>query len=146
MRHAFASEWIKLRRKRLLIGTYLALANDAILYAVVALTIVRIVPVMLALHGTDIGRRDALFLGWMGPRGLASLVFGLLAVIGLDGSASDLAGEVMVTTVLLSVILHGASARPIAAAFARADHRAAAAAEESARREAGPPAPLIGQG
>jgi NhaP-type Na+/H+ or K+/H+ antiporter len=45
------------------------------------------VPVMLALRGTDISRRDALFLGWMGPRGLASLVFGLLAVIGLDDSA-----------------------------------------------------------
>lgn len=102
---------------------------DAILYALLALTVVRIVPVMLALRGTDISRRDALFLGWMGPRGLASLVFGLLAVIGLDGSASDLAGEVMVTTVLLSVILHGASARPIAAAIARGDRRAGAAEE-----------------
>ena len=61
---------------------------DAILYAVLALTIVRIAPVMLALRGTDISPRDALFLGWMGPRGLASLVFGLLAVIGLKGSAS----------------------------------------------------------
>jgi sodium/hydrogen antiporter len=102
---------------------------DAILYAVLALTVVRIVPVMLALRGTDISRRDALFLGWMGPRGMASLVFGLLAVIGLRGGASNLAGEVMVTTVLLSVILHGASARPIAAAFARADRRAAVAEE-----------------
>ena len=102
---------------------------DAILYAVVAVTVVRVVPVMLVLRGTDIGRRDALFLGWMGPRGLASLVFGLLAVIALNGRASDLAAEVMVTTVLLSVILHGASARPIAAAFARADRRAAAPEE-----------------
>jgi sodium/hydrogen antiporter len=102
---------------------------DAILYAVLALTVVRILPVMLALRGTDISRRDALFLGWMGPRGMASLVFGLLAVIGLKGGASNLAGEVMVTTVLLSVLLHGASARPIAAAFARADRRAAAAEE-----------------
>ena len=102
---------------------------DAVLYALVALTVVRIVPVTLALRGTDISRRDALFLGWMGPRGLASLVFGLLAVIGLHGGASDLAAEVMTTTVLLSVILHGASARPIAAAFARADRRAAAAEE-----------------
>ncbi|HEX5191926.1 MAG TPA: cation:proton antiporter [Solirubrobacteraceae bacterium] len=102
---------------------------DAVLYALLALTVVRVVPVMLALRGTDISRRDALFIGWMGPRGLASLVFGLLAVIGLAGSASDLAAEVMVTTVLLSVLLHGASARPIAAAFARADRRAATAEE-----------------
>jgi NhaP-type Na+/H+ or K+/H+ antiporter len=104
---------------------------DAIVYAVVALTVVRIVPVMLALRGTDIRRRDALFLGWMGPRGLASLVFGLLAVISLRGGASDLAAEVMVATVLLSVILHGASARPIAAAFGRAD-RQDTPAEEAA--------------
>jgi NhaP-type Na+/H+ or K+/H+ antiporter len=114
---------------------------DAIVYAVVALTVVRIVPVMLALRGTDISRRDALFLGWMGPRGLASLVFGLLAVIGLEGRASDLAAEVMVTTVLLSVILHGASARPIAAAFARADQRAAAAEKDAAAEQAAPLAP-----
>jgi sodium/hydrogen antiporter len=98
---------------------------DAVLYAVVALTVVRIVPVMLALRGTDISRRDALFLGWMGPRGLASLVFGLLAVIGLHRAASNLAAEVMVATVLLSVIVHGASARPIGAAYARAVRRAA---------------------
>ena len=80
----------------------------------------------------------------MGPRGLASLVFGLLAVIALDGSASDLAGEVMVTTVLLSVILHGASARPIAAAFARSDRRAAVAEEVTAvAEEAAPDLPLL---
>lgn len=102
---------------------------DAILYAVLALTVVRVVPVMLALRGTDISRRDALFLGWMGPRGLASLVFGLLAVIGLHGSASTLAAEVMVTMVLLSVLAHGASVRPIALAFARADRRTAAVEE-----------------
>jgi sodium/hydrogen antiporter len=105
---------------------------DAVLYAVVAVTVVRIVPVMLALRGTDISSRDALFLGWMGPRGLASLVFGLLAVTGLKGSAGDLAAEVMVATVLLSVIAHGVSARPIGAAFARADRRGGGAAEEIA--------------
>jgi sodium/hydrogen antiporter len=114
----------------------LGIELDAILYAVVALTVVRIVPVMLALRSTDISRRDALFLGWMGPRGLASLVFGLLAVIALRGRGSNLAAEVMVTTVLLSVIVHGASARPIAAAYARAERQAAAAEDAGADLQA----------
>jgi len=92
---------------------------DVILYAVLALTVARTVPVMLSLHGTDIPRAHALFLGLMGPRGLASMVFGLLAVIELKGGASTLAEQVMVVTVLLSVILHGAGTRPIAARFAR---------------------------
>jgi NhaP-type Na+/H+ or K+/H+ antiporter len=55
----------------------------------------------------------------MGPRGLASLVFGLLEVIALHGDPSSLAAQVMVITVLLSLILHGATAGPIGAAFAR---------------------------
>ena len=55
----------------------------------------------------------------MGPRGLASLVFGLLAVIQLNGSPSSLTAQVMVITVLLSVVLHGLTAGPISAAFAR---------------------------
>jgi NhaP-type Na+/H+ or K+/H+ antiporter len=56
----------------------------------------------------------------MGPRGLASLVFGLLAVIELRGEPSSLVAQVMVVTVLMSVVLHGLSAGPIGAAFAKA--------------------------
>ena len=84
-----------------------------------ALTVVRIVPVVLALRGTTITRLEAIFIGWMGSRGLASLVFGLLAVIQLNGSPRSLTAQVMVITVLLSVILHVVTAGPIGAAFAR---------------------------
>ncbi len=92
---------------------------QVVAYAALALTVVRIVPVMIALHGTTISRVDAAFVGWMGPRGLASLVFGLLAVIALNGDPSSLAAQVMVITVLMSVVVHGLSAGPIAAAFGR---------------------------
>jgi NhaP-type Na+/H+ or K+/H+ antiporter len=102
---------------------------EVVVYAVLALTVVRIIPVVLALRGTTIRRRDAIFIGWMGPRGLASLVFGLLAAIALSGRSSTLAAEVTVITVLLSVILHGLTAGPIAAAFAR---RAAKESEPAA--------------
>jgi sodium/hydrogen antiporter len=96
----------------------------------------QIIPVVLALRGTTITRLEAIFIGWMGPRGLASLVFGLLAVIALNGSPSSLTAQVMIITVLLSVILHGVTAGPIAAAFAR---RAAA----GRREEKGEPAAAI---
>ena len=90
----------------------------------------------VALRGTTITRREAIFIGWMGLRGLASLVFGLLAVIALNGSTSSITAQVMVITVLLSVILHGVTAGPIAAAFAR---RAAVGRQE----EKGEPAAAI---
>lgn len=91
-----------------------------IVYGLLALTVVRIVPVMLSLVGTDVGRRDAVALGWLGPRGLASIVFGTLAYIELEGTAGVVVVEAMVVTVLASVVLHGFSATPIAAAYGRA--------------------------
>ncbi len=90
-----------------------------VVYAVLALTVVRIVPVLIALRGTNVRRLDAVFLGWMGPRGMASLVFGLLAIIALRGPTASLTEQVTVITVLLSVVLHGMSASPIGAAYAR---------------------------
>ena len=70
-------------------------------------------PVTLSLIGLR-RRRDVLFLGWLGPRGLASLVFTLLALEQLTGSAATFVSAVMATTVLLSMLAHGLSAGPIA--------------------------------
>ena len=88
---------------------------EAVPYALVALTVVRMVPVALSLIGTGLPAKDVLFLGWMGPRGLASIVFGLLAYIQLTPPESELVGDVMVVTVALSVVLHGLSTRLIGA-------------------------------
>jgi sodium/hydrogen antiporter len=92
---------------------------QVIVYAVLALTVVRVVPVALALAGSGVDRIDALFLGWLGPRGLASIVFGMLAFIDLSAPDNVLVAEVMAVTVLLSVVLHGLSSGPIAAAYGR---------------------------
>ncbi len=86
---------------------------EAVPYALLALTVVRMVPVAISLIGTRLAFKDVVFLGWMGPRGLASIVFGLLAYIQLTGSESELVGDVMVVTVTLSIVLHGLSARLI---------------------------------
>jgi sodium/hydrogen antiporter len=86
-------------------------------YAVLSITVIRMVPVALVLAGSGLGRAAALFLGWFGPRGLASVVFALIAVEDL-GRPADPAVATVVTTVLLSVIAHGVTAGPLAARFA----------------------------
>ncbi|MGY1592456.1 cation:proton antiporter [Geodermatophilus sp. SYSU D00708] len=88
------------------------------LYAVLSLTVVRMVPVTLALIGSGLDRPTVAFIGWFGPRGLASLVFALLALEDL-GPAADEAVAVIAGTVLLSVLAHGVSAAPLAARYGR---------------------------
>ncbi|WP_427165793.1 cation:proton antiporter [Streptomyces sp. C1-1] len=80
-----------------------------VVYALLSLTVLRMLPVALALIGTGLRVTSVAYIGWFGPRGLASLVFGLLALEEhLPGGT--LLSRVIAVTVSLSVILHGASA------------------------------------
>jgi len=92
---------------------------NVLLYAVLSLTLIRMVPVALALVRSGLGTREVLFLGWIGPRGLASILFGLIAIEELHAhgltAAADFVAEVIVVTVGLSVLLHGLTAGVIAA-------------------------------
>lgn len=92
------------------------------LYAVLSLTLVRMVPVAVASIGSGLDRPTVLFVGWFGPRGLASLVFALLALEEL-GSGADQAVAVIGLTVFLSVLAHGLTAAPLAARYGRAATR-----------------------
>jgi NhaP-type Na+/H+ or K+/H+ antiporter len=85
-----------------------------VLYAVLSLTVIRMVPVALALAGGGLGRPVTVFIGWFGPRGLASVVFALLALEELGNHAAGRAVAVIAFTVLLSVVAHGVSANPLA--------------------------------
>jgi sodium/hydrogen antiporter len=87
---------------------------QAVLYAVLSLTVIRMLPVAVALAGARLGRPAVLFVGWFGPRGLASVVFGLLALEELAGPAVKPVVTVIAFTVLLSVVAHGLSADPLA--------------------------------
>jgi NhaP-type Na+/H+ or K+/H+ antiporter len=89
-------------------------------YGVLSLTVVRMVPVLLALARSDLGRRDRWVIAWLGPRGLASVVFGLLAADALGEQEGLLVVQAVGVTVLLSVFLHGVTARPIAAGYGEA--------------------------
>jgi NhaP-type Na+/H+ or K+/H+ antiporter len=89
-----------------------------VVYAVLSLTLVRMLPVALALIGAGLDWRSVAFIGWFGPRGLASLVFGLIAVDEL-GPQAGVAVAAIALTVFLSVLAHGASAAPLAVRYGR---------------------------
>jgi sodium/hydrogen antiporter len=108
-----------------------------LVFALLALTVVRMVPVALALSGAGLDRATVAFIGWFGPRGLASVVFGLVAVDALDPAADRVVLPAVTLTVALSVLLHGISASPLARRYGL--H---AADTPSVRSGPGDPAPL----
>jgi sodium/hydrogen antiporter len=88
------------------------------LYAVLSLTIVRLIPVAVAMVGTGARRPTLAFLGWFGPRGLASIVFAVL-VLEEGGLPHDgLILETIYITIGLSVLAHGLTAAPLANRYA----------------------------
>jgi len=91
---------------------------QVVVYAVLSLTVIRMVPVWLSLVGTQARPQTIAYVGWFGPRGLASIVF---AVLVLEGSALEHVDAMVVTvaiTVALSVFAHGITAVPLTAAYA----------------------------
>jgi NhaP-type Na+/H+ or K+/H+ antiporter len=89
-----------------------------LIYAVLSLTVIRMAPVFLSLLGTGISVGSKLFIGWFGPRGLASIVFG---VIVFDAGVPDreTIAVTVVLTVLLSIVAHGVTANPMITTLSR---------------------------
>jgi sodium/hydrogen antiporter len=87
-----------------------------LLYAVLSLTVVRMLPVFLCLIGTQTTTADKLFIGWFGPRGLATIVFVVL-VFHEKLPGNDTIMLAAGWTVLLSVIAHGVTANPLVKAI-----------------------------
>ena len=104
-------------------------------YAVLSLTAVRMVPVAIALAGTRARRQTVGFVGWFGPRGLASIVFAIL-IVENEGRLphKSLVNTTIFVTVGLSVLAHGLSAAPLARRYASwyAENPREAGAEEAA--------------
>jgi len=84
---------------------------QVVLYSVLSLTVVRMLPVFLVLAGCGIRSDEKLFMGWFGPRGLASIVFAVM-VIGEHLPGSDTITSTVACTILFSIIAHGLSANP----------------------------------
>jgi NhaP-type Na+/H+ or K+/H+ antiporter len=93
-----------------------------VVFALLALTVVRMLPVALAVIGSGLDRVTVGVVGWFGPRGLASVVFALLAADGLAPTDASRSVVAITTTVLLSVILHGVSAAPVAGWYSKRRH------------------------
>lgn len=90
-----------------------------ILYALMSLTVIRMAPTALSLIGLQMKTQSQLFIGWFGPRGLASILFLLIAVEHDEmGRLSEIEAVVYVT-VFLSVILHGATASPLSRLYGK---------------------------
>lgn len=79
-----------------------------VVFCLAAVTIVRLLPVMLSMVGSRLTWVEALLIGWLGPRGTTSIVFGLLAfnVLQRDNDAAGLVLTAMVVTILASIVLH----------------------------------------
>ncbi len=89
-----------------------------VLYAALSLTVIRMLPVLLSLAGTGMSLRGKLFIGWFGPRGLASIVFAVIVFdAGLPGRNTVVATAAC--TVLFSVVAHGITANPLVTALGR---------------------------
>jgi NhaP-type Na+/H+ or K+/H+ antiporter len=97
--------------------TYQFMSWQVLAYAVLSLTVVRMLPMFLSLTGTGEKVDSKLFLGWFGPRGFASIVFGIIVLNTTLPGAHQMA-IVVVCTVILSAILHGLTANPLASVLA----------------------------
>lgn len=113
-----------------------ALSGRPILYALLSLTVIRVVPVAFALAGTKLRPATIAFIGWFGPRGLASVVFTLVALEEFERShVGNTLVEAATWTILLSVVLHGITASPLATRYGALIRKAGDVPEKAAVAE-----------
>jgi NhaP-type Na+/H+ or K+/H+ antiporter len=93
----------------------------AVVYALGSLTLVRMLPVWLCLAGSGLPAATKLFMGWSGPRGIASVLYVAIVVQQFGLAGHERVFAVVVLTVLASVLLHGVTAAPLSALYARRD-------------------------
>ena len=89
---------------------------QVVLYALLSLTIVRMLPVFLVLAGMNLRTDEKLFMGWFGPRGLASIVFAVI-VLNEHLPGGGTISMTVVCTIVLSIVAHGLTANPLVAAL-----------------------------
>lgn len=96
----------------LAMGIITQLSWREVIYALLSLTVIRMLPVIISLTGTSLTLNKKLFIGWFGPRGLASIVFAIM-VFEQQLPNGHIILNTATVTILLSVLLHGISAFPL---------------------------------
>jgi NhaP-type Na+/H+ or K+/H+ antiporter len=89
----------------------------AIIYAILSLTVIRMAPVALSLIGSGLSTSTVLFIGWFGPRGIASVLYLLMTILKLGSEGYERMIAIIALTVLMSVFLHGITAVPFSKLF-----------------------------
>src|SRR4051812_29644478 len=102
----------------MLVPTLHDLSATVVIYALASLTLVRIIPVTLAMLGSGARPPTVAFLGWFGPRGLASIVFAVILVEEATLAHESVLLDTIFLPVALSVPLHGLTATPLARRYA----------------------------
>jgi NhaP-type Na+/H+ or K+/H+ antiporter len=92
---------------------------EVVLYSLLSLTVLRMVPAALSLAGLKLRAPTVTFLAWFGPRGIASIIFGLVVLEEADLAHEEQIFNTMTFTVLLSVFSHGLTAVPAAILYGR---------------------------
>jgi len=103
-----------------------------LLYAVLSLTVIRMIPVTISLIGSGVQGATVAFLGWFGPRGLASILFALFVLEEVPIPAGARIAIITVVTVTLSIVLHGLSAAPMSRRYGERVSRVGGAEEMKA--------------
>jgi sodium/hydrogen antiporter len=93
--------------------------TGAWIYALLSLTVIRMVPVALSLIGSGLDWPSIGFVGWFGPRGIASILYLIMALVRLGRNNLEYIVSVITLTVLLSIFAHGLSAVPLSGVYGR---------------------------
>ena len=99
-------------------GLWTSIRAVDVVYAALSLTVVRMVPVAISMMGTKARLPTVAFLGWFGPRGLASIVFGIVVIDAANLPHTSTLTIAITVTVAMSVVAHGVSAAPLASRYA----------------------------
>ena len=94
-----------------------ALTPSMIVYAILSLTVIRMLPVAVSMIGSGLRPRTVLYVGWSGPRGLATIVFATIVLLDVPGPGATLVVTAAVVTSTISVYAHGLTAWPLSARY-----------------------------
>jgi NhaP-type Na+/H+ or K+/H+ antiporter len=90
-----------------------------LIYALASLTVIRMVPVAISLIGVRLDWQTITFIGWFGPRGIASVLYLLMAVAAIGFGGYEQVMSVIVLTIMISVFAHGISAVPLSRRYGK---------------------------